>query len=86
MNKIHKRSLLVIYEIEDLLIKDSFWTIHENNIHTLLMEIYKSLNHIRPPIMQEFFDLKVTPYSIRNNNILRLPKTNTSRYGTEALF
>ena len=35
--------------------------------------------------MQEFFDLKVTPYSLRNNNLLRLPKTNTSRYGTEAL-
>ena len=34
--------------------------------------------------MQEFFDLKVTPYSLRNN-ILRLPKTNTSPYGTEAL-
>ena len=49
------------------------------------MEIYKSLNHISPPIMQEFFYLKVTPYSLRNNNILRLSKTNTSRYGTEAL-
>ena len=70
---------------EDLLIKDSSWTIHENNIHTLLIEIYKSLNHISPPIMQEFFDLKVTPYSLRNNNLLRPPKTNTSRYGTEAL-
>ena len=90
INKIHKLSLHAIYEIEDanledLLIKDSSWTIHENNIHTLLIEIYKSLNHISPPIMQEFFDLKVTPYSLRNNNILRLPKTNTSRYGTEAL-
>ena len=54
--KIHKRSLLVIYEMEDatfedLLIKDSSWTIHENNIHTLLIEIYKSLNHVSPPIM-----------------------------------
>ena len=28
---------------KDLLIKDSPWTIHENNIHTLLIEIYKSL-------------------------------------------
>ena len=88
--KIHKRSLRVTYEMEDanfedLLIKDSSWNIHENNIHTLLIEIYKSLNHISPPIMQEFFDLKVTPYSLRNNNILRLPKTNTSRYGTETL-
>ena len=90
INKMRKRSLRVIYEMEDanfedLLIKDSSWTIHENNIHTLLIEIYKSLNHISPPIMQEFFDLKVTPCSLRNNNILRLPKTNTSRYGTEAL-
>ena len=36
--------------------------------------------------MPEFFDLKVTSYSLRNNNLLRLPKTNTSRYGTEALY
>ena len=50
---------------EDLLIKDSSWTIHENNIRTLLIEICKSLNHISPPIVQEFFNLKVTPYSLR---------------------
>ena len=35
--------------------------------------------------MPEFFDLKVTSYSLRNNSLLRLPQTNTSRYGTEAL-
>ena len=35
--------------------------------------------------MQEIFDLKVTPYSLRNINLLRLSKTNTSRHGTEAL-
>ena len=35
--------------------------------------------------MQEFFHVKVTPYDLRNNNILRLPKTNTLRYGVEAL-
>ena len=35
--------------------------------------------------MQEFFDLKVTPYSPRNNNLLRLPKANTSRYRTQPL-
>ena len=70
---------------EDLIIKDSSWTIHENNIRTLLIEIYKSLNHISSPIMPEFFDFTVTPYSLQNNNLLRLPKTNTSRYCTEAL-
>ena len=35
--------------------------------------------------MQEFFDLKVTPYSLRNNNLLELPKANTLRFGTQAL-
>ena len=65
---------------EDLLIKDSSWTFNENNNHTLLIEISKALNHISPSIMQGFFDLKVTPDSLRNNNLLRLPKTNTSRY------
>ena len=90
INKIHKHSLRVIYEMEDanfedLLIKDSSWNIHENNIHTLFIEIYKSLNHISPPIIQEFFDLKITPYNLRNNNIITLPKTNASRYGPEAL-
>ena len=90
INKIHKGSLRVIYEMEDTnfedsLIKDSSWTIHENNIQTFLIEIYNSLNYISPPIMKEFFDLEVTPYSLRNNNLLRLLKKNTSRYDTEAL-
>ena len=90
INKIHKRSLHVTYEIndanfEDLLIKNSSWTIHESNVHTWLIEIYKSLNHNSPPIMQEFFDLKVTLYSLRNNYLLRLRKTNTSRHGTQEL-
>ena len=68
INKIHKRNLRVIYEIEDanfedLLIKESSWTIHENNIHTLLIGIYKSLNHISPLN-------HITPYSLRNSNLL----------------
>ena len=71
---------------KDLLIKDTSWTIHENSIHTFVIETYKSLNHISPPIMQEFFDLKFTPYSLQKNNLLRLPKTNTSQYGTEAIY
>ena len=64
---------------EDLLIEDTSWTIHENNLHTLLIEICKFLNHITLPKMQEFFGLKVTPFSLRDNNLLKLPKTNTSR-------
>ena len=58
INKIHKRSLRLVYQLEDenfedLLIKDNSWTIHESNIQTLLIEIYKSLNHISQEL-QEF--------------------------------
>ena len=53
---------------KDLLIKNSSWTIHENIIHTWLIDICKSVKHISSPIMQEF-DLKVNPYSLRNNNL-----------------
>ena len=89
-NETNKRSLRVVYKMEDanfedLSIKNSSWTIHENNVHILLTEICKSLNHICPTIMQERFDSKVTPYSLRNNNLLKLPKTSTSRNGTQAL-
>ena len=90
INKIHKRSLRLIYEMqdanfEDLLLKDNSWSVHESNIHTLLIEIYKSINNLSPPIMKNFFDLKNTRYDLLNKQLLKLPETNTSRYGTQAL-
>ena len=39
---------------EDLLSKDKSWNVHENSIHTLLIEIYKFMNNISPPIMKDF--------------------------------
>ena len=90
INKIHKRSLRLIYEMqdanfEDLLLKDNSWSVHESNIHTLLIEIYKSINNLSPPIMKDFFDLKNTRYDLQSKQLLKLPETSTSRYGTPAL-
>ena len=61
IKKIHKRILRLVYEMEDanfedLLLKDNLWNVHENNIHTLLIEIYKSINNLSPPIMKDFFE------------------------------
>ena len=36
---------------EDLLLKDDSWNIHESKIHTLVIEIYKSINNLSPPII-----------------------------------
>ena len=58
INKIHKRSLRLVYEMQDanfenLLLKDNSWNVH--NIHTLLIEIYKSINNSSPPITKKNF-------------------------------
>ena len=90
INKVHKRTLRLLYEtgganFEDLLLKDNSWNVHENNIHTLFTEIYKSINNLSPAIMKDFFDLKNTLYDLRNKQLLKLPETSTSRYGTQVL-
>ena len=49
INRIHKRTLQLIYDEEDanfeyLLERDKSQTIHENNLQKLLLEIYKSIH------------------------------------------
>ena len=56
----HKRSLRLVYEMqdanfEDLLLKDNSWNVHESSIHMLLIEIYNSINNLSQPIMKNFF-------------------------------
>ena len=51
----------------DLLLKDSSWNVHEKHIYMLLIEIYKLINNLSPPIMKYFFDLKNTRYDLRSN-------------------
>ena len=90
INKIHKRTLRLVYDMddgtfEDLLIKDKSRTVHDNNIHTLMVEIFKSVHHLSPPIMWDLFDLKPHKYNLRSTHLLKLPATKTSRYGIQAL-
>ena len=73
INKIHKRTLSQVYEMEgpnfeDLLLKDNLWNIHENKKDTLLIEIYKSINNL---VLQSWKnDLKNTWYNLRIKQLL----------------
>ena len=51
----------------------------------LLIEIYKSINNLSSPIRKDSFGLKNTLYDLRSQQLLKLPETSTSRYGTQAL-
>ena len=78
--KIYKRTLRLIYEkedatLEDLLERDESKSIYENNIHTLLNEIDKSIYHISPPNMRNSFDLQMNQYNFCSNYLLKLPAT-----------
>ena len=69
INKTYKRTLRLVYEMQDvnfenLLLKDISWNVHESNMRTLLIEIYKSISNLSPPIMKDFFDLKNTRYDL----------------------
>ena len=66
-----------------LKVTSSLWM--KKNIQKLLIEIYKSMKNISPPIMQEFYNLNFTPYNLRMKQLVKLPKTITSKYGIQAL-
>ena len=89
INKIHERALRAIYDdysssFSQLLCKDKSVTIHERNIQTLAVEIYKVVNGSATELMKDVFQLKVNtrypskfPFQTRN--------VRTVRYGTETL-
>ena len=86
---VHKRALRTIYGVTDetldgLLQNNNLASIHELHLRHILCEIYKSVNGISPPIMQELFKKKTLPYNLRINNLLTIEKAKTSRFGIES--
>ena len=58
-----------ISNFEELLNKDNSVSIHHNNIHTLVIEMYKVANDMSPDIMNEVFKLRNTPhYNLRHTS------------------
>ena len=89
INKIHERSLRIVYNdevssFEELRIKDNSFTIHERNIQTLAIELYKVVNGLSPKIMELVIPLKgKVRYPSENKFITR--NVRSVRYGTETI-
>ena len=82
INKLHESSLCLCHNdytssYGELLSKQDLASIHIRNIQQLMIEIFKCLKGISPPIMNEIFRLSNIPYTIRNPRDLdsQLPKT-----------
>ena len=54
-------------------------------IRNLALEVYKTLNKLNPPFMQNLFEEKHTKYDLRGIKSLDIPKVNTTKYGIQSL-
>ena len=85
----HFRALKVLTNVsnrcyEDLLLDCNSVNIHVRNLRYLAIEVYKSLNGLSAPIMQNIFTEKQSNYDLRSGKSLAIPsyaKYNTT-FGT----
>ena len=71
INFIHEKALIIIYQdhnstFEELLVKDGYFKTHDRNLQRLLIEILKIKMELALENMNEVFDIKESPYPLRN--------------------
>ena len=90
INKTHKKALRLVYQktnatLDELLKIDKSKPIHVKNLHSLMCEIFKTLNRLNPEFMGSLFPLKHCGINLRAQKLLVLPflaRFNTRSRGT----
>ena len=90
INKLQERALRIAYSdfnssFSELLEMANESTIHIRNLKFLLTEVYKFLNGLSPPIMNEVFQTNDNPYDLRNPRILASKHKSTIKYGINTI-
>ena len=85
INRTHKLALRTLYKdyastFEELLDRGDAKTTHKKNLQNLMVEIYKSMNHLNPEYMWDFFVKKDVPYNLRTKERCKLPSVSSQRY------
>ena len=70
INRLQERALRLIYNdhissFEELLSKDGTFTIHDQNIQNLAIEMFKELNDLSTPDFSELFQLNEPLHDLR---------------------
>ena len=60
-------------------------TIHIKNLQKLILEIYKSMNHLNPSYIWHLHERKEIHYDLRTKHLCHLPITKTIKFGMESL-
>ena len=88
INSLHERALRIVYSdlkssFEGLLMKDKSFSMHERNIQSLPIEIYKFLNGLYPGFLNNVFHKNISnSCDLRNHKELYSRNPKTVRYGT----
>ena len=89
INYIHEQALRIVYNeytssFNELLVKNSSVSIHHRNIQYVAIEMYKIVNNLSPPFMNEIFEYR-TGNSNRSGNIFVRKNVNTVYKGDNSL-
>ena len=91
INRIHERALRMVYDDDisnftDLLQRDGAFTIHQRNIQSLAIEMFKVKTKCGPSLLEDIFELrKYNGPSLRAKSDFVKPNINTVHYGEDSL-
>ena len=71
--------------LEALISRNKSVTIHVQNLRTLMIEVFKSLNCLNSEMLWEMFVPKQCQYNMRSGSCLILPRTNSTKFGVRSL-
>ena len=60
-------------------------SIHQRHLKFLVTEVLKSVNKLNPQFMCCFFENHEIPYNLGCKSVVKLPGTNTTKYGINSL-
>ena len=89
-NNLHERSLRTVYQENyssyvDLLVMDKSFTIHQRDIQSLAIELFKVKQNLSNVIMCNIFKKRTLTYNLRSQTDFVRDCVNTRRYGLNSL-
>ena len=87
----HERALRIVYKdytssFEDLLKRDNSVTIHDRNIQSLAIELFKVKQNLSKSVLCNIFQTRSIKYNLRSQTgFIRTSNASTNQYGLKSM-